>query len=182
MALFKKKKKKEAPELPPPPKPPSEEENVRKLGDIPAIKPKEVPEETPEPEATPTPVPTPELPPLPKPEEKPAEIPTPEIPTPQPVEWKPEEIPRVEEALPIEEKPERARKPVGPVFVAMDEYQKILDDSNKVRAKLMEAEEFIKRLQELKDEEEKTFDRWRAHLEDVERKLTRIDKLLGKAK
>lgn len=184
MALFfKKKKKGSPPELPPPPEPPSED--VRKLGDLPAIKPgmPSLPEEVPAPEMPPAPeyapneIPAPELPEIPPPEEMPSRVPFPEIPE----ETAPiAEMP--EYPAPVEEKPERIRKPLGALFVAMDEYQKILDDSNKVRAKLMEAEEFVQHLKELKDEEEKTFARWRSHLEDVERKLTKIDRLLAKAK
>ncbi len=115
-------------------------------------------------------IPVPEMPEIPKPEyERKEEYEKPELP-----ELAPVEEPSLER--------EAVRKPISPAFVAMDEYRNILDQSNRVRAKLSEAEEFMHRLEEVKVEEEKTFERWRGQLEDVERKLGHIDRLIERAK
>ncbi|MEM4247229.1 MAG: hypothetical protein QXR48_02835 [Candidatus Woesearchaeota archaeon] len=178
---FGKKKKQSLPELPPPPSPP---EFPMPSGDIPEIRPREIPEA--------------ELPEIPAPEEKPIELPeapSPEMPEAPKVE---ETVPPLEEVpaepvvpeethevseIPAEvEVPEKVRMPVGPAFVAVDEYNKIMESSNRVRAKLAEADEFMHRLNEIKAEEEKAFDKWRSHLEEIERKLSQIDRVIARAK
>ena len=126
------------------------------------------------------------------------EAPVPEMPeTPEPSageravpEWMPETAPEMPSGFPempvfdrtIPEHEEALRKPVGPVFVSVDEYRTIMENSNRVKAKLSEAEDFLHRLEEIKTEEEKVFDRWRGQLEDVERKLGHIDRVIAKAK
>lgn len=45
----------------------------------------------------------------------------------------------------------------------------------------MDAEQFVKRLTDLKNEEERTFDKWRGQLEDVEKKLSYVDQLIAQA-
>jgi hypothetical protein len=198
--FLKKKRPESTLELPPPPSPPGFE---RPAGDIPPIQPLAGPEELPEAPSMP------EFPAAPTFEHEPAhegagevelpEVPAPELPEapvpeePQPVEEAPEPMP-VPELTPVEEQPEVAiadrtlegremvRKPLGPTFVSVDEYRAIMENSNRVRAKLMEAEGTMRRLSEIKGEEEKTFDRWRAQLEDVERKLAHVDRVIAKAK
>jgi len=183
---FKKKQPLSLPELPPPPSPP---DFAKPQGDIPMITPGETLPELPELPAAPSfehdeglaEAPAPELPELPAPEEA-APSWTPEIP----------EAPAMPELAQVEEHevsvfdrtiaaPERAFRPVGPTFISVDEYRAIMENSNRVRAKLMEAEEFMRRLNEIKAEEEKTFERWRGQLEDVERKLGHIDRVIAKA-
>ena len=189
---FGKKKKLSLPELPPPPSP---LEFPMPEGDIPEIRPPEfgeIPSAEPEeetqielPEA-----PSPKMPRVPMPGEAIVPEPSEEIPSfdekiePLIPEVAPEEAaPEVpmEEAMPIEER-ETVRKPVGPAFVSVDEYRNILEHSNRVRAKLDEADEFVNRLVEIKSEEEKAFDRWRSQLEEIERKLGQIDRIISKAK
>jgi len=80
-----------------------------------------------------------------------------------------------------EEKPEPVRAPIKPAFVAVDDYHKIINDTNTVRAKLLEAEQFVKRLTDIKNEEERAFDKWRGQLEDVEKKLSYVDELIAQA-
>jgi hypothetical protein len=171
MGLFKKKPSVYLPELPPLPSPPGISSPV---GDIPPIRP---PEDLSESVHD-----LPELPPAPGGEELP-EPPMPEIPE-APSPEGPEMIepaPALEPAEEIIER-ERIRKPIGPAFVSVDDYRAILESSNRVRSKLMESENFLKRLQEIKEEEERTFEKWRSQLEDVERKLGQIDRLIAKAK
>ena len=190
MAFFKKKKKVDVPGLPPPPSPPGLE---RPPGDIAPIKPPSL-------DLGPPGEVAPELPELPAApafaheEEAPAELPEapspemPEVPMPSPEERAtPEEISAAPSFEPVEEAPEFPerevlRKPVGPAFVSVDEYRSIIDNSNRVRAKLTEAEQYLHRLEEIKSEEEKLFEKWRSQLEDVERRLGHIDRVISKAK
>ncbi len=179
--FLKKKKELSIPELPPPPSPPA---FPMPEGDIPAIRPAEGPEELPElPPAEPY-----------KQEEKPAELPEapmpelpeapagPEIPEASPEEPVPETVEAPEPAEKAVEMPETVRRPVGPAFVAVDEYRAIIEHSNRVRTKLDEAGEFVRRLSEIKSEEEKTFEKWRSQLEEIERRLGQIDRFIAKAK
>jgi hypothetical protein len=188
---FGKKKQQSLPELPPPPSPP---EFPMPEGDIPSIKPPSELPEAPsfEPEEAPIELPeapVPEMPEMPLPEfpsgeeeiAPPIEADTghiePIVPEEQPVEMPVEEVPQFE----VPEK-ETVRRPVGPAFVSVDEYRNIMEHSNRVRSKLSEADEFVHRLSEIKADEEKTFDKWRAQLEEIERKLGQIDRVIAKAK
>ncbi len=164
---FLKKKKEELP-LPPPPSPPDLPPILK--GDIESIRPSETTEEAPMPEFAPMPE-LPEMPerllPAPAGEKEvmvfDRTVPKEEIPEPEPVA----EVVR--------------HMPVQPTFVAVEDYKRIINDTNVVRSKLMEAENFVRRLGDLKNEEERAFDKWRSQLEDVEKKLSYVDKLIAKA-
>jgi len=80
----------------------------------------------------------------------------------------------------IEEEPP-VRVAPGPSFVAVEDYKRIITDSNTVRSKLMAAEKFVRRLSDLKNEEERAFEKWKKQLEDVEKKLTYVDQLIAEA-
>ncbi|MCX6709216.1 MAG: hypothetical protein NTW67_06245 [Candidatus Woesearchaeota archaeon] len=80
-----------------------------------------------------------------------------------------------------EEKIETVRPTLRPTFVAVDDYKKIINDTNIIRGKLMEAENFVRRLGDIKNEEERAFEKWRTQLEDVEKKLGYVDQLIAKA-
>ena len=88
--------------------------------------------------------------------------------------------------LPVFDKPRRKEEPMtrsipAKSFVAVEDYRSIMNDTNAIRTKLMDAENFVKRLTDLKNEEERALDKWRAHLEDVEKKLTYVDHVIEKA-
>lgn len=172
MLFGKKKKQLEMPELPPPPSPPG-------LGPPSSDLAPAIPESS---------LDIPELPAPPDFEHDDSTIDLPEAPSPelpQPEEVYAPIVPEPMEEIhdvPVFEKEETVRKPVGPAFVSVDEYRIIMDSSNRVRAKLSEAEDYMHRLTEIKSEEDKLFDKWRAQLEDVERKLGNIDRVIAKAK
>jgi hypothetical protein len=195
--FMRKKKQDSLPELPPPPSP---LEFPMPTGDIPSIRAPEtmdapeLPSFEPEeekpielPEA-----PSPEMPELPEPSTLP-EIEPHEIPELPPMdsdtghveplvpETFEEPSEKYEEPAEIPER-ETIRESIGPTFVSVDDYRNIMDSSNRVRAKLDETDEFVKRLAEIKSEEEKTFGKWRSQLEEIERKLGQIDKVIAKAK
>lgn len=83
-----------------------------------------------------------------------------------------------EEEIPIREVVRAIPKPA---FVAVEDYKRIINDTNTIRSKLMDAENFVRRLGDLKNEEERSFERWRTMLEDVEKKLNYVDHLIAKA-
>jgi hypothetical protein len=190
--LRKKKLQESLAELPPPPAPPS---LSSPMSEIPEIRPETGPvEEAPalpplpsfEPETAESSLPEPPAPELP---EAPLPETSPEIPSlpalPEVAEESGKgELTQLPELKPIEEVTfaERIRKPLAPAFVSMDEYRAILEHSNRVREKLSESEELVQRLDQIKTEEEKVFSRWRSQLEDAERKLEQIDRVIAKTK
>lgn len=80
-----------------------------------------------------------------------------------------EEIVKVERVLPSKS------------FVSVADYKKIVSESNVIRSRLMNADNFVKKLVDLKAEEERALERWRSQLEDVEKKLAYVDQLVEKA-
>ncbi len=84
----------------------------------------------------------------------------------------------VEEEQPVREVIRASPKPS---FVAVEDYKRIINDTNTIRSKLMDAENFVRRLSDLKNEEERAFEKWRTQLEDVEKKLNYVDHLIAKA-
>lgn len=175
MALFgflKKKREEELP-LPPPPSPPEMQPFLK--GDIEQIRAPPMPsremqfEEHEEP-------PLPQFPPaLPAPDQQ----------------WKTMEAPASEKEVVYDktvqiqeeriERPEVIRAIPKPTFVAVEDYKRIINDTNTIRSKLMDAENFVRKLSDIKNEEEKSFERWRTQLEDVEKKLNYVDQLIAKA-
>lgn len=156
MGLFTKKKKEELP-LPPPPQRVPE----RPMSDFEPIRPPMMPEPMEFED---------ELPPLPElPEFKPDVYP-------EPVPFEPPrlEMPAREEEVPKRVLPSRS-------FVAVEDYKQILQQSNFVRERLMEAENMIKQLKEIKEHEDGLFEKWRVHVEQIERKLSHVDQVLSGA-
>ncbi len=156
---FLKKKREELP-MPPPPSMPEMAPILR--GDIEEIR---APEEHLES--------LPELPPaLPMPTEFPAEEKEVRIFDKTIMQEMEEEAPPVKEVV---------RPTIKPAFVAVEDYKRIINDTNTIRAKLMDAESFVRRLSDLKNEEERAFEKWRTQLEGVEKKLSYVDQLIAKA-
>lgn len=171
MGLFKKKKKKE---LPPPPAPSEGPLPLPSFGDLGDIRSKKAVE-------------VPELPPLPRfpPFKAKAEgsgiKPESELPPPRPL--MPElELPAPREKEVFEKKitpvvPKRLSKP----FVAVDDYKEIVSNSDIVREKLIAADNHLKRLEELEEDENKLLGTWRSYLEKVEKKMSFVDKIIAEA-
>jgi hypothetical protein len=65
-----------------------------------------------------------------------------------------------------------------PVFVRIDEYRDVLDVMNMVRNKLEDAKATIAKINELKNEEDSELELWRTGVEEIERKIAFIDKVL----
>ena len=170
--FLRKKKEKELP-MPPPPGPPSV---PAFRGDIEPIRAPEGPEMPLEPKGLP-PIPTPPPLPIPSVEDIPEEVPLP----PRPIQEIPAEEKEVVFDRTVKEETEVIRPKIKPAFVAVEDYKKIINDTNVIRSKLMGAESFVRRLSDLKNEEEKAFEKWQSQLESVEKKLNYVDQLITKA-
>ncbi len=192
---FSKKKRSIVPELPPPPSPPQKQGIP---GDFAPIKPKgKIEEEMHEVSVKPAP-----LEPLGMPQKMTAmERPEAEVSgPPKPIEVRKEVKPvsettfqglskqkknlkkiydkTINEVVP---RSEVIRKtPAKPVFVSMQDYKKMINDSNMIKERLEEAGEFINRLNTLQKQEEDLFEKWRLRLEDVEKKLNYVDSIIAK--
>lgn len=66
-------------------------------------------------------------------------------------------------------------------FVSLDDYSAISHSAQVVSNSLAEAEALVKKLNQLRIEENKTVDKWLGRLEDIEKKLAHVDKVLARA-
>jgi hypothetical protein len=181
--LFKKKKKDSKVVLPPP-LPPEKIPEMPK-GDLPPIIPDQ---ELPSPIEGEN-IPELEFPVMPKEEEQPMLPPPPKPRMPEDFAVK-KPLPKFELGVPTvfdktieEELPSKKiiRPRLKPIFVGVDDYKLITNNTNVIRSKLLEAEDFAKRLNHLKQKETKILDKWQTRIEDIDKKLNYIDKLVSKA-
>jgi len=182
MGLFGKKKKEEM-DVPPPP-PPEEDEGA--LPAMPEEKKEELPELPPIEAETHLPSELPEIKPGGEKEEKPS---MPEFPSaPEKEEYEKEEeaeeepeMPEAPAEMPKEEREISVVRPEeGPKFIPVTKFQTVLTEAEEIKSSIKETDEVISRVKTLRDEEQKTFDKWRAHLEGVEKKLNYIDSMIFK--
>ena len=80
----------------------------------------------------------------------------------------------------VEELKERA--PVRPVFVEVERFKDVLDDLNSAKILLKDGAEIMSKLEEIRLEKDKNFDKWKTQLEDIQRKLIFIDRTLFEIK
>jgi len=66
----------------------------------------------------------------------------------------------------------------APVFVKIDEYKEILEVMNLIKNKIYEAKNTIKKINDVRSEEENEIDMWAGNLAEIERKVAFIDKTL----
>ncbi|NQV08743.1 hypothetical protein HQ529_02730 [Candidatus Woesearchaeota archaeon] len=64
------------------------------------------------------------------------------------------------------------------IFVKIDEYKDILDTLNILKNKMDEARELLNKINELKNDEDTELDLWHTELEEIERKISFIDKAM----
>ncbi len=74
--------------------------------------------------------------------------------------------------------PEEFRREEMPVFVRIDEYKDVLDIMNMIKNKIDEAKETLGKINELKNEEDAELEMWHTGLEEIERKVSFVDKVL----
>tara|TARA_Y100000310_G_scaffold57465_1_gene52657 strand:- start:780 stop:1523 length:744 start_codon:yes stop_codon:yes gene_type:complete len=70
------------------------------------------------------------------------------------------------------------RKVSGPLFVKHDSYRSILEGISIIKDRLKQSEDLALSLNNIKNSKDKEFERWRTSLEDVQRKLIYVDKIL----
>lgn len=97
------------------------------------------------------------------------------------------EIPQYEETeysipKPLFSQPTRAESaPHAPVFVSSSDYQEITENTEEAKQVLIQAEYTITELAEIRNKEQKEFEKWRTELEQAEKRLAYIDSLISKA-
>ena len=64
------------------------------------------------------------------------------------------------------------------VFVKMEEYNDLLDIIALINKKITDAREILKKIYDLKNQEDYELESWKNSLDDVERKLKYIDQVL----
>ena len=67
-----------------------------------------------------------------------------------------------------------------PIYVKIDEYQKVLDTIEVIKNKIQEAKMTLNRIEKLRYEENTEIDMWNSELQEVEGKLKHIDHLMFK--
>lgn len=65
-----------------------------------------------------------------------------------------------------------------PLFIRVGDYREVLQGSANIKTHLKEADSIIQRANELKEEQEKEFDKWKGIVEDINRKMVYVDKVL----
>jgi SepF-like predicted cell division protein (DUF552 family) len=120
-----------------------------------------------------------EMRPWPVSKEKPKELPSfPEIKKPEAELFEEESV--YEVGKEIEELKERI--PLRPVFVEVEKFKETLDDLNSAKVALKEGADVIAKLEEIRFEKDKAFEKWKSQLEDIQRKLIFVDKTLFEIK
>ena len=66
----------------------------------------------------------------------------------------------------------------APVFVKIDDYKDILDVLDLIKDRLGEAKRTLADLNELKNDEDSELELWNSTLEEIDRKLSDIDRTL----
>ena len=64
------------------------------------------------------------------------------------------------------------------IFVKIDEYRDVLDILNLTKEKLNEAREILNTIMHLKNEEDTEVENWHNELEEIEKKVSFLDKTL----
>ncbi len=72
----------------------------------------------------------------------------------------------------------REQRTGAPVFVKVDEYREILDVLDMVKAKIKEIRETLGGLNSLRNEEDAELAMWNSTVNEIERKIESIDKLM----
>jgi hypothetical protein len=90
------------------------------------------------------------------------------------------EMPELPDIPEIEVKPEMHEHKVleGPIFIRSRDYQEIMGKVSKIKDNIQQTEDVFKRMNEIKNEKDKIFGKWKNSLEDIGRKLTYVEKSL----
>ncbi|KHO46067.1 MAG: hypothetical protein QS98_C0005G0014 [archaeon GW2011_AR3] len=70
------------------------------------------------------------------------------------------------------------RKEGAQIFVKVDEYKDILELVGTIKAKLEDAKETLNKINEMKNDEDSELDLWHTEIEEIEKKVEHVDKVL----
>jgi len=175
MGLFRKKSKMNIP--PPPPQDGGSEEEKPDIPGVPVSGshlPSELPEIKPAGRMPAGPAETKET----KKKKMPSMPEFPEIPKEEPSSvLEPEKEEPEEEMPPMPEELEPADVE-GPKFVPAPSFQAIVAETDEIKKSLKNADVIFSSLNRLREDEEKEFEKWKIHLEDVQKKLEYVDQLI----
>ena len=62
-----------------------------------------------------------------------------------------------------------------PIFVKIEEYKDVLDVIELIKNKIIQANNILGRINELKNEEDAELETWKSNLEEIEKKINNID-------
>ena len=65
-----------------------------------------------------------------------------------------------------------------PVFVKVDEYKEILDVLDMAKGKISEIRETLSSINDLKNEEDSEVSMWNGTIDDIEKKIEEIDRMM----
>ena len=66
----------------------------------------------------------------------------------------------------------------APVFVKVDEYKEILDVLDMVKGKISEIRDTLAGINELRNEEDSEVSMWSGTMDDIEKKIEEIDRMM----
>ena len=66
----------------------------------------------------------------------------------------------------------------APVFVKVDEYKEILDVLDMVKGKISEIRDTLANINDLRNEEDSEVSMWNGTIEDIEKKIDDIDRMM----
>ena len=72
----------------------------------------------------------------------------------------------------------REQKTGAPVFVKIDEYKEILDVLDMIKGKIKEIRDVLGSINSLRNEEDAELAMWNNTINDIERKIDSIDKIM----
>ncbi len=65
-----------------------------------------------------------------------------------------------------------------PVFIKVEDYKDVIDVMELIKNKILEANGVLEKVRKLKAEEDAELELWNSNLEDIERKISFIDRTL----
>jgi len=66
----------------------------------------------------------------------------------------------------------------GPIFIDIDSFKTILGDIDTIKNDIKSSEAVLQHLEEIKNSKDKELERWRVQLEDIQKKVNYVDKVL----
>ena len=71
-----------------------------------------------------------------------------------------------------------SNKTNGPIFVDMDSFKTMIDGIDNIKQDVKSSEQILTHLNQIKDSKDKELERWRLQLEDIQRKISYVDKVI----